>query len=174
MTLSPRAQQSLNKPLFWSYCTLVVWANVLRKIKKIKIPSPSSSSSQEGEHLCGMSQSPHQLMFNLYNIIALTGENQIVQYFKFIIVNLPLYIENVMMLLKNTSSLTEIKGYAMLQFSYMMLKIYGKVKLHFRMLSLANNFLIIMIFRVISQWKNKEHEKSLNFRPKRKWRALSW
>ena len=92
MTLSPRAQQSLNKPLFWSYCTLVVWANVLRKIKKIKIPSPSSSSSQEGEHLCGMSQSPHQLMFNLYNIIALTGENQIVQYFKFIIVNLPLYI----------------------------------------------------------------------------------
>ena len=113
-------------------------------------------------------------MFNLYNIIALTGENQIVQYFKFIIVNLPLYIENVMMLLKNTSSLTEIKGYAMLQFSYMMLKIYGKVKLHFRMLSLANNFLIIMIVRVISQWKNKEHEKSLNFRPKRKWRALSW
>jgi len=47
---------------------------------------------EEGEHLCGMSQSPHQLMFNLYNIIALT----------------------------------EIKGYAMLQFSYMMLKIYGK------------------------------------------------
>merc|ERR1719445_1372561 len=47
---------------------------------------------EEGEHLCGLNQSPHQLMFNLYNIIALT----------------------------------EIKGYAMLQFSYMMLKIYGK------------------------------------------------
>jgi len=51
-----------------------------------------ASLQQEGEHLCGLNQSPHQLMFNLYNIIALT----------------------------------EIKGYAMLQFSYMMLKIYGK------------------------------------------------
>ena len=40
-----------------------------------------------------MTQSPHQLLYNLYNIIALT----------------------------------EIKGYAMLQFSYMMLKIYNKV-----------------------------------------------
>jgi len=47
---------------------------------------------EEGEHLCTMTQSPHQLMYNLYNIIALT----------------------------------EIKGYAMLQFSYMMLKISGK------------------------------------------------
>ena len=46
-----------------------------------------------------MTQSPHQLLYNLYNIIALT----------------------------------EIKGYAMLQFSYMMLKIYNKV---FRYLSL--------------------------------------
>ena len=42
-----------------------------------------------------MNQSPHQLVYNLYNIIALT----------------------------------EIKGYAMLQFSYMMLRIYEKVKL---------------------------------------------
>ena len=40
-----------------------------------------------------MTQSPNQLLYNLYNIIALT----------------------------------EIKGYAMLQFSYMMLKIYNKV-----------------------------------------------
>jgi len=40
-----------------------------------------------------MNQSPHQLVYNLYNIIALT----------------------------------EIKGYAMLQFSYMMLRIYEKV-----------------------------------------------
>ena len=40
-----------------------------------------------------MTQSPNQLQYNLYNIIALT----------------------------------EIKGYAMLQFSYMMLKIYDKV-----------------------------------------------
>merc|ERR1711962_182922 len=47
---------------------------------------------EEGDHLCTMTQSPHQLMYNLYNIIALT----------------------------------EIKGYAMLQFSYMMLKIYNK------------------------------------------------
>ena len=39
-----------------------------------------------------MGQSPHQLMFNLYNILALT----------------------------------EIKGYAMIQFSYMMLKLYNK------------------------------------------------
>ena len=42
-----------------------------------------------------MTQSPNQLLYNLYNIIALT----------------------------------EIKGYAMLQFSYMMLKIYDKVTL---------------------------------------------
>ena len=48
---------------------------------------------QSGQHLCSMTQSPHQLVYNLYNIIALT----------------------------------EIKGYAMLQFSYMMLKIYDKV-----------------------------------------------
>ena len=48
---------------------------------------------QGSGHGCTIRQSPHQLMYNLYNIIALT----------------------------------EIKGYAMLQFSYMMLKIYGKV-----------------------------------------------
>ena len=48
---------------------------------------------QGSGHSCTIRQSPHQLMYNLYNIIALT----------------------------------EIKGYAMLQFSYMMLKIYGKV-----------------------------------------------
>jgi len=39
-----------------------------------------------------MGQSPHQLIYNLYNIIALT----------------------------------EIKGYAMVQFSYMMLKLYNR------------------------------------------------
>ena len=43
--------------------------------------------------MCDLGQSPHQLIYNLYNIIALT----------------------------------EIKGYAMLQFSYMMLRIYEKV-----------------------------------------------
>ena len=50
---------------------------------------------QNGEHLCTMNQSPNQLMYNLYNIIALT----------------------------------EVKGYAMVQFSYMMLRIYNKVSL---------------------------------------------
>jgi len=49
-------------------------------------------TSKAGQHLCSMNQSPHQLVYNLYNIIALT----------------------------------EIKGYAMLQFSYMMLRIYEK------------------------------------------------
>jgi len=49
-------------------------------------------TSKDGDHLCAMELSPHQLVYNLYNIIALT----------------------------------EIKGYAMLQFSYMMLRIYGK------------------------------------------------
>jgi hypothetical protein len=44
---------------------------------------------QNDEHLCGMSQSSFQLMYNLYNIIALT----------------------------------ELKGYAMLQFAYMTLRI---------------------------------------------------
>jgi len=48
--------------------------------------------NKDGKHLCSMEVSPHQLVYNLYNIIALT----------------------------------EIKGYAMLQFSYMMLRIYGK------------------------------------------------
>ncbi len=39
-----------------------------------------------------MGQSPHQLLYNLYNVVALT----------------------------------EIKGYAMMQFSYMMLRLYGR------------------------------------------------
>ena len=47
---------------------------------------------QTGDHLCDLGQSPHQLIYNLYNIIALT----------------------------------EIKGYAMIQFSYMMLKLYNR------------------------------------------------
>eukprot|EP00092_Neocalanus_flemingeri_P000983 GFUD01001050.1.p1 GENE.GFUD01001050.1~~GFUD01001050.1.p1 ORF type:complete len:584 (-),score=158.50 GFUD01001050.1:171-1853(-) len=51
-----------------------------------------ASEIKAGQHLCSMNQSPHQLVYNLYNIIALT----------------------------------EIKGYAMLQFSYMMLRIYEK------------------------------------------------
>ena len=59
-------------------------------------------SFQSGKHLCSMTQSPNQLLYNLYNIIALT----------------------------------EIKGYAMLQFSYMMLKIYDKVNLSPRLLIL--------------------------------------
>ena len=50
---------------------------------------------QNDEHLCSMSQSPYQLMYNLYNIIALT----------------------------------ELKGYAMLQFSYMILRINKKVNI---------------------------------------------
>ena len=49
-------------------------------------------SFQTGDHLCDLGQSPHQLIYNLYNIIALT----------------------------------EIKGYAMIQFSYMMLKLYNR------------------------------------------------
>ena len=57
-----------------------------------------------------MTQSPNQLLYNLYNIIALT----------------------------------EIKGYAMLQFSYMMLKIYNKVtklaKHYVKSKLLFNNF----------------------------------
>jgi len=55
-------------------------------------PYLQSLTTKAGQHLCSMTESPHQLVYNLYNIIALT----------------------------------EIKGYAMLQFSYMMLKIYGK------------------------------------------------
>jgi len=45
--------------------------------------------NQNDEHMCGMTQSPFQLMYNLYNIVALT----------------------------------ELKGYAMLQFAYMTLRI---------------------------------------------------
>jgi len=60
--------------------------------KKQLFPYFHSLMSKSGKHLCSMTQSPHQLLYNLYNIIALT----------------------------------EIKGYAMLQFSYMMLKIYNK------------------------------------------------
>ena len=42
--------------------------------------------------MCNLGQSPHQLIYNLYSVIALT----------------------------------EIKGYAMVQFSYMMLKLFNK------------------------------------------------
>jgi len=59
---------------------------------KSLFPYLHSLTSKAGQHLCSMNQSPHQLVYNLYNIIALT----------------------------------EIKGYAMLQFSYMMLRIYEK------------------------------------------------
>merc|ERR1719433_748106 len=60
--------------------------------KKELFPYFQSLLAKSGKHLCSMTQSPNQLLYNLYNIIALT----------------------------------EIKGYAMLQFSYMMLKIYNK------------------------------------------------
>jgi len=56
------------------------------------LPFLHSILSQGGQQVCSLTQSPHQLVYNLYNIIALT----------------------------------EIKGYAMLQFSYMMLRIYEK------------------------------------------------
>jgi len=59
---------------------------------KSLFPYLHSLTAKAGQHLCSMNQSPHQLVYNLYNIIALT----------------------------------EIKGYAMLQFSYMMLRIYKK------------------------------------------------
>jgi len=48
--------------------------------------------TENDQHLCGLSESPHQLLYNLYNIVALT----------------------------------ELKGYAMLQFSYMILRINDK------------------------------------------------
>jgi len=76
--------------------------NQLSSLHGLLVPQALSVSSgiletiavevKSGKHLCSMTQSPHQLLYNLYNIIALT----------------------------------EIKGYAMLQFSYMMLKIYNK------------------------------------------------
>ena len=47
---------------------------------------------QDGKHLCSLGQSPHQVIYNLYNVIALT----------------------------------EIKGYALIQFSYMIMKLYGR------------------------------------------------
>jgi len=57
--------------------------------KKHLFPYLSHLAEKEGDHLCALEMSPHHLLYNLYNIVALT----------------------------------EIKGYAMLQFSYMMLKI---------------------------------------------------
>ena len=42
--------------------------------------------------MCSLGQSPHQIIYNLYNVIALT----------------------------------EIKGYAMIQFSYMILRLYDQ------------------------------------------------
>jgi len=47
---------------------------------------------KDGKHLCSLGQSPHQIIYNLYNVIALT----------------------------------EIKGYAMIQFSYMILRLYDQ------------------------------------------------
>ena len=77
-----------------------------------------------------MTESPHQLVYNLYNIIALT----------------------------------EIKGYAMLQFSYMMLKIYGKVEIVMNRAEKLN----ILFIRVISLWSLMLPKKSLNCKPQRK------
>jgi len=51
-----------------------------------------ANNIKNDQHLCGLSESPHQLLYNLYNIVALT----------------------------------ELKGYAMLQFSYMILRINDK------------------------------------------------
>merc|ERR1719495_1849225 len=51
-----------------------------------------STFDENDQHLCSLTQSPYQLMYNLYNIVALT----------------------------------ELKGYAMLQFSYMILRINEK------------------------------------------------
>ena len=53
-------------------------------------------SRQNGHQLCRLEQSPHQLVYNLYNIIALT----------------------------------EVKGYAMIQFSYTLLTIYHQVAIY--------------------------------------------
>ena len=53
--------------------------------------------------MCGMTQSPFQLMYNLYNIVALT----------------------------------ELKGYAMLQFAYMTLRINNEVKINISRFYLA-------------------------------------
>ena len=63
----------------------------------------------------------------------------------------------------------EIKGYAMLQFSYMMLKIYGKVPYQ----PIAS-VLIRLISRETLLWRRREQGKSLNCRRKRKWRASNW
>jgi len=76
--------------------------NMLNNFHQAVIPEDSQTKhlfpylhsllSESGQHLCSMTQSPHQLLYNLYNIIALT----------------------------------EIKGYAMLQFAYMILRINKK------------------------------------------------
>ena len=47
---------------------------------------------QDGKHLCSLGHSPHQIIYNLYNVIALT----------------------------------EIKGYAMIQFAYMIMRLHGE------------------------------------------------
>jgi hypothetical protein len=61
-----------------------------------------------------MNQSSQQLMYNLYNIIALT----------------------------------EVKGYAMVQFSYMMLRIYNKVSKVFS--KRMKDYIFIIDFNIIS------------------------
>lgn len=51
---------------------------------------------EEDSDVCDLQMSPHQLIYDMYNTIALT----------------------------------EIKGYAMMQFSWMLLRIYGRGKLN--------------------------------------------
>merc|ERR1719167_1850656 len=76
--------------------------SLLNQLQSLVVPSTFTVSDplfealaktmKNEQHLCGLSQSPYQLMYNLYNIVALT----------------------------------ELKGYAMLQFSYMILRINEK------------------------------------------------
>lgn len=59
----------------------------------------------EGDMLCNAQQSPQQVLYNLYNSIALT----------------------------------ELKGYSMIQFSYMLLKLYDKGEIFFSCLTNITN-----------------------------------
>ena len=94
----------------------------------------------DGKHLCSLGHSPHQIIYNLYNVIALT----------------------------------EIKGYAMIQFAYMIMRLHGEgnftigIKIYLLLylvkINMINNSIFIELLFLILQ-SQKWPDKNLNPKP---------
>jgi hypothetical protein len=73
-------------------CAFVYIVSCCTRMRILGIKTITQFIFQDGKQLCSLGQTPHQIIYNLYNVIALT----------------------------------EIKGYAMIQFSYMILRLYDQ------------------------------------------------